>query len=151
MTLLMMLSSTIDRKNSNSKNDKNVLLNPIGWLNNQHLVTAMHMLYIQKLPSLDYQQHTYAIIKTTHRYLNNCLQHLFINNNNWILIKMHAFSPNMHCTIYDSSAPMMKKLPHDTIRLSTNIMNAKLLLYKYVNVMQQRQFIMWPFHNSIWG
>jgi hypothetical protein len=57
MTLLMMLSSTIDRKNSNSKNDKNVLLNPIGWLNNQHLVAAMHMLYIQKLQSLDYQQH----------------------------------------------------------------------------------------------
>jgi hypothetical protein len=121
-----------------TKNDKNILLNPIGWLNNQHLVVAMHILHIQKLQLLSYQQHTYAIIKTTHRYLNNCLQHVFINYNHWILIKMHAFSPNMHCTIYDSNAPMMKNLPHDTRRLSTNIINAEHLSYKYANVMQQR-------------
>jgi hypothetical protein len=134
-----------------TKNDKNIFFNPIGWLNNQHLVAAMHMLYIQKLQSLCYQQHTYAIIKTTNRYLNNCLQHVFINNNHWILIKMHASSPNMHCTIYDSNALMMKKLSHDTIWLSTNVINVKHLLYKYANVVQPRRFIMWPFHNNIWG
>jgi hypothetical protein len=74
----------------------------------------MHMLYVKKLQSLGYQQHTYAIIKTTHRYLNNCLQHVFINKTHWILIKIHAFTPNMHWTIYDTNAPMMKKLPHDS-------------------------------------
>ncbi len=43
----------------------------------------------------------------------------------------------MHCTIYDSNAPMMKKLPNGIIQLLTNIVNVKHLLYKYVNFMQQ--------------
>jgi hypothetical protein len=82
---------------------------PMDGLNNQHLATTINMLYIHKLQSLDHQQHTYEIIGTTYRYLNNWLRHVFINNNHWILIKLHAFNPNMHCTIYDSNAPMIKK------------------------------------------
>jgi hypothetical protein len=52
----------------------------------------MQMLYIQKLLSLRYQQHTYAIIGTIHKYITNSFQYVFINNNNWILIKRHAFT-----------------------------------------------------------
>jgi hypothetical protein len=51
-----------------TKNDGNVILNPNGWLNDQHLVVAMQILYVQKLQKLGYQQHTYAIIRTIHRY-----------------------------------------------------------------------------------
>jgi hypothetical protein len=40
MTLLMMLSSTINTKN---------FFNPNGWLNDKHLIGIMQMLYIQKL------------------------------------------------------------------------------------------------------
>jgi hypothetical protein len=32
-----------------TKNDENVFFNSNGWLNNQHLVAAMNMLFIQKL------------------------------------------------------------------------------------------------------
>jgi hypothetical protein len=65
-----------------TKNDENILFDPNGWLNNQHLSTTMQILYVQKLQSLGYQQHTYAIITTSiHRYLTNYLQHAFINNN----------------------------------------------------------------------
>jgi hypothetical protein len=55
------------------KNDKNFFFNPNGWLNDQHLATTMQILYVQKLQLLKYQQHTYAIIGTIHRYLTNCL------------------------------------------------------------------------------
>jgi hypothetical protein len=63
-----------------TKNDENILLNPNGWLNDQHLVVAMQILYVQKLQLLGYLQHTYAIIATIHRYVTNCLQHTFINS-----------------------------------------------------------------------
>ncbi len=53
-------------------NDENVL-NPYKWLNDRHMVIAMQMLYVQKLEMLYYQQHTYAIIGTIHRYLSKCL------------------------------------------------------------------------------
>jgi hypothetical protein len=55
------------------KNDENIFLNPNRWLNDQHLTTTMQILYVQKLQLLGYQQHTYTIIGTKHRYLTNCL------------------------------------------------------------------------------
>jgi hypothetical protein len=94
----------------------------------------MQILHVQKLQLLGYQQHTYAIIGTIHRYLTNCLQHIFINNNHWILVKIHASTLNLHYTIYDSNK-LTKKLPNDTIQLLTNIINVKNLLYSYANVM----------------
>jgi len=33
------------------------------WLNDQHLENAMQILYVEKLQSLKYEQHTYAIIE----------------------------------------------------------------------------------------
>jgi hypothetical protein len=60
-------------------NDGNILLNSYGWLNDQHMATTMQMLYVQTLESLRYQQHTYTIIGTIHRYLSKCVQHFFIN------------------------------------------------------------------------
>jgi hypothetical protein len=43
----------------------------------------------------------------------------------------------LHCTIYDSHMPMMKKLPSDTIQLLCKLINVNNLLYTYANVMQQ--------------
>ncbi len=86
---------------------------------------------------LGYQQHTHTIIGTIHKYWTNCLQHVFINNNHWILVQMHAFTLDLHCIIYDSNKSTTRKLPNDTIQLLTNIINVKHLLYSYVNVMQQ--------------
>jgi len=97
----------------------------------------MEILYVQKLQLLGYQQHTYAIIGIIHRYLTNYFQHIFIHNNHFILIKIHASTLNIHCTIYDSNILTTKKLPNDTIQLLTNIINVKHLLYSYANVMQQ--------------
>ncbi len=70
---------------------------------------------------------------TIHRSLTNYFQHIFINNNHWILVKIL----NLHYTIYDSNRLIMKKLPNNTIQLLTNIINVKHLLYSYANVMQQ--------------
>jgi hypothetical protein len=95
------------------------------------------MLYAQKLKLLRYQQHTYTIIGTIHRYLSKCLQRNFINNNHWILIQIHITTPNLHCTIYDSNTSRTKKLPNDTVQLLTKIISVEHLLYTYVNVIQQ--------------
>jgi hypothetical protein len=51
-----------------------------GWTTNNY---QSWMLYVQKLQSLDYQQHTYVIIGSMHRCLNNYLQHVFINDNEY--------------------------------------------------------------------
>jgi hypothetical protein len=83
------------------------------------------------------QQNTYSIIRTIHRYLTNCLQHIFINKSHWILVQMHASTLDLHYTIYDSNRPTMKNLPNNTIQLLTNIKSVKHLLYSYTNVMQQ--------------
>ncbi len=32
-----------------TKNDENILLNPNGWLNDQHFTIAIQILYVQKL------------------------------------------------------------------------------------------------------
>ncbi len=37
-----------------TKNDENILINPNGWLNDQYLVAAMQILYVQKLQLLGY-------------------------------------------------------------------------------------------------
>jgi hypothetical protein len=91
------------------ENDVNIFFNPNGWLNNQHLTIAMQILYVKKLQLLGYQQHTYVIIGTIHRYLPNCFQHIFINNNHWILVKIHASMLNLHCIMYDSNRMTTKK------------------------------------------
>jgi hypothetical protein len=79
----------------------------------------MQIFYVQKLQSLGYQQHTYTIITIINRYLTNCLQHVFINNNHWILVQIHTSRLNLHCTIYDSSKLTTKKLQTNTIQLLT--------------------------------
>jgi hypothetical protein len=56
-----------------TKNDENILFNPNGWLNDQHLATAMQILYVQKLQLLGYQQHTHTIIRIIHKYPTNYL------------------------------------------------------------------------------
>jgi hypothetical protein len=105
-----------------------------GWTTN---IYWLWMLYIQKLKSLDYQQHTNVIIGSIHRYLNNCLQLVFINDNHWILIKIHVFAPSLHYTTYNSNTLMIRRLPNDTIQLLTSIINVENLLSTYANVMQQ--------------
>ncbi len=77
----------------------------------------------------NYQQHTYAFIRTIHRYLTNCLQHIFINDIHWILVKIHTSTLNLHCTIHDSNKLTTKKLPNDSIQLLINIINVKHVLY----------------------
>ncbi len=55
------------------KNDENIFLNRNRWLNDQHLIITMQILYVQKLQLLGYQQHTYTIIGTIHISLINRL------------------------------------------------------------------------------
>jgi hypothetical protein len=79
---------------------------------------------------------------TTHigfiyKYLNNCFQHVFINNNHWILIKIHASIPNYIALIIWFRYIHNEKISYDTIQLLTNIINIEHLLYTYVNMMQQ--------------
>ncbi len=93
---------------------------------------------------LGYQQHTYTIIGIVHRYLTNYFQHIFINNNHWILVQIHESTLDLHCTIYDSNKLTMKKLPNNTIQLLINIINVKHLQYSYANVVQ-------PSNNSSCG
>jgi len=116
-------------------NDENVL-NPCEWLNNQHMAIAMQMLYFQKLESLKYQQHTYAIIGTIDSYLSKCLQHIFINNNHWPFVHIHATTLDFHCIIYDSNTSKRKNLPNDIVQLLIKLINVKHLLYMHANVMQ---------------
>jgi hypothetical protein len=39
------------------KNNENILFRSNKWLNDQHLVAIMQILYVQKLQSFGYQQH----------------------------------------------------------------------------------------------
>ncbi len=70
-------------------------------------------------------------------HVKNYLQHIFINNNHWILVNIRMSTPNLHCTICDSHMPMMKKLLIDTIQLLCKLINVNNLLYTYANVMYQ--------------
>jgi len=97
----------------------------------------MQILYVEKLQSLGYEQHTYAIIGKKCTCVKKCLQHIFINNDHWILVKIHMSTPNLHYKIYDSHMPMMKKLPSDTIQLLCKLIHVNNLLYTNANVMQQ--------------
>jgi hypothetical protein len=63
-----------------TKIDDNILLDPNGWLNDQHLGSAMQILYVEKLQSLGYEQHTDAIIGIKCTCVKKCLQDMFINN-----------------------------------------------------------------------
>jgi hypothetical protein len=77
----------------------------------------MQILYINKLQSIGYEQHTYTIMGTINKIVQNSFQHIFINNNHWILVKLHTSIPNLHCTIYDSNQFMTRTLPNDIVQL----------------------------------
>jgi hypothetical protein len=119
------------------KVDESFLLDSNMWLSDQCLGSAMQILYVDKLQSLGYEQHTYAIIGKKCTCVKKCLQHIFINNNHWILVKIHMSTPNLHYKIYDSHMPMMKKLLGNTIQLLCKLINVNKLLYTNANVMQQ--------------
>jgi hypothetical protein len=60
---------------------------------------------------------------------------MFVNNDHWVLVKIHMLIPNLHCIVYDSHMPMTKKLRIDTIQLLCKLINVNNLLYTYANVM----------------
>jgi hypothetical protein len=64
-----------------TKEDENILLDPNGWFSDQHRRMAMKILYINKLQSIGYEQHTYAIMGMINKIIQNSFQHIFINNN----------------------------------------------------------------------
>jgi hypothetical protein len=117
--------------------ESSILLDLNRWLSGQYLGSPMQILYVEKLQSLGYEQHTYAIIGKKCTCIKKCLQHIFINNDHLILVKIHMSTPNLHYKIYDSHMPMMKKLPSDTIQLLCKLINVNNLLYTNANVMQQ--------------
>ncbi len=86
-----------------------------GWLSDQHQGSAMQILYVEQLQSIGYEQHIYAIIRKKCRSIKKCLQHIFINNNHWILVKFHMSTPILHCTTNNSHMPMTKKLLNDIV------------------------------------
>ncbi len=102
----------------------------------------------KKNPTQSYEQHTYAIIGKKCMSIKKYLQHIFINNNHQILVKIHMSTPNLHCTIYDSHMPMIKKLLSNIVQLLCKIIDVNNLLYTYVNVMQHINNSM-CFHNTI--
>jgi hypothetical protein len=91
------------------KVDKSIVLDSNRWLSDQYLRSAMQILCVEKLQSLGYEQHTHAIIGKKCTCAKKCLQHIFINNDHWILPKIYMSTPNLHYKIYDSHMPMMKK------------------------------------------
>ncbi len=119
------------------KVDESILLDSNRWIIDQYLASAMQILYVEKLQLLGYEQHTYAIIGKKCTCVKKCLQHIFTNNDHWILVKLHMSTPNLHYKIYDSHMPMMKKLPSDTIQLLCKLINVNNLLYTNANVIQK--------------
>jgi len=75
----------------------------------------MQILYVENLKLSRYEQHIYAIIGKKCTFIKKRLQHIFINNNHWILVKFHMPTPILHCTIYNSHMPLMKKLFSDIV------------------------------------
>ncbi len=67
----------------------------------------------------------------------------FINNNHWILVKIHTSTLNLHCAIYDSHKIAQR---HNPIIMQTYVNS---LLYTCKCNATNRQLIMWCFHNSI--
>jgi hypothetical protein len=120
------------------------------WLNDQHLGSAMQILYVEKLQSLGYEQHTYAIIGKKCMSIKKCFQHIFINNDHWVLIKIYMSTPNLHCIIYNSHMPMTKKLPSDTIQLLLQTYKCEQVVIHICKCnATNKQLITWCFHNSI--
>jgi hypothetical protein len=119
------------------KVDESILLDSNGWFSDQYLKSSMQILYVETLQSLGYEQHTYAIIGKKCTCVKKCFQHIFINNNHWILIKIHMLTPNLHYTIYNSHMPMKLFFTNNTIQLLCKLINVNNLLYTYANVMQQ--------------
>ncbi len=68
----------------------------------------------------------------------NFFQHLFINNNHWILVQIHnSIVPNSFCTIYDLKKPLTRTILNDIIQLLLFLTIVEHSLYKYASVMQQ--------------
>jgi len=86
-------------------------------LNDQHLGMTMQILHKDKLQYLRYEQHTYTIMGTIEKIVRKSFQHVFINNNHWILIKINTFALDSHCTIYYSKILLTKILLNDIIQL----------------------------------
>jgi hypothetical protein len=61
-----------------TKLGENILLDPNGWLNDQHLGSVIQILYVEKLR---YEQHTYAILGKKCMSIKKYVQYIFINNN----------------------------------------------------------------------
>jgi hypothetical protein len=74
----------------------------------------VQILYVEKLHSLGYEQHTYEIIgkKCTCQKMSSTHIH---KQQSLDISKIHMSTLNLHCTICDSHIPMMKKLPINTI------------------------------------
>jgi hypothetical protein len=74
---------------------------------------------------------------TINKIIEKSLQHVFINNNHWILVKIYISIFYSYCTIYDSKIPLTNALANDVIQLFFKLTNVEQLLYKYASVMQQ--------------
>jgi hypothetical protein len=70
-------------------------------------------------------------------FVKKWFQHIFINNNHKILVKIHMSTLNLCCTIYDSHMPITKTLLSNIVQLLCKLIHVNNLLYTYVNVMQQ--------------
>jgi len=108
------------------------------------------MLNVQKLQPLGYQQHTYTMIGIVYKYLSKCIHRIFISNNHWILVQVHASTPNLHYTIYDSNTLTKKKKKKWYHTIINKIINVRHLLYvicKYHAIVGW--FILWAFYNII--
>ncbi len=72
--------------------------------------------------------------------INKSLQHVFINKNHCILVKIYTSTPNSQCKVYDSKIlPLTKTLPHDIIQLFLKLTNVEQFFYKFAKfiIMQQ--------------
>jgi hypothetical protein len=80
---------------------------------------------------------THTCIHKNHTYIcKQLFSTTFHNNNHWILFKIHVPLIGLHCIIYDSKAPMIKRLLYDIVQLQIDInINVKYQSYKYANVM----------------
>lgn len=74
------------------KTYENILLELNEWLNDQHLRTITQILYVEILQPLRFQQHIHNFMKTTCKFIQKCFQHMFINNNHCISVKIYV-----HC------------------------------------------------------
>ncbi len=74
---------------------------------------------------------------TINKIIQKSLEHVFINNNHWILVKIYISIPYSHCIVYDSKIPLTNALANDVMQLFLKLTNAEQLLYKYASVMQQ--------------